>query len=163
MVARLQHQFSEEEGTRRGGHTTTQGRPLSRHSQGRYWMTLEATHENLARDVVLDKIGKTGMIDICENVVASGDPIRSEARVFEHENVVLWIRNDCGLILRHLNHGQALERDDSVRHYRSRKPQCFSWAPTGRRKKPLTPIRPLVCACSPVAEGEARISSWFRE
>jgi hypothetical protein len=43
---------------------------------------LEATSENLARDVVLDKMGKMGLIDNCEHVVASGDPICSEARVF---------------------------------------------------------------------------------
>jgi len=116
---------------------------------------LEATPENLARDVVLNKMGKMGLIDDCEHVVASGDPIRNEARVFEHENVVLWIRNDRGLILRHLNHGQALERDDSVRHYRSRKPRRFSRAPKGRRKiNHLHPFVPLYARAHQLRKGK---------
>jgi len=70
--------------------------------------------------MVLDHIGKMRLIDNCEHVVAAGNPVRDEAAVLKHEDVVLRIRNDRGLVLRHLDHGQALESDDSVRHCRSR-------------------------------------------
>jgi hypothetical protein len=167
MAARRQHEFSKKEETSEGDiqqrDNVVLRRGIHRAGIGGH-PDLEATPENLARNVVLNKMGKMGLIDNCEHVVASGDPIRSETRVFEHENVVLWIRNHSGLILRHLNHGQALERDDSVRHYRSRTPRCFSRAPKGSAlKKPLTPIRTLICARPPVAEREAWISPWFRE
>lgn len=39
------------------------------------------------------------LVDDCEHVVAAGDPIRDETRVLEHEDVVLRIRNDRGLVL----------------------------------------------------------------
>jgi hypothetical protein len=79
----------------------------------------EATSENRARDVVLDQLRKMGLVDDREHVVAASDPIRDKARVFKHEDVILRIRNDRSLVLRHLHHGQTLERDDRVRHCKS--------------------------------------------
>ena len=81
---------------------------------------VEATPKNRACDVVLDHIRKMRLIDDCKHVVAAGNSIRDEAGVLKHEDMVLRIRNDRGLVLRHLHHGQALETDDSVRHCRSR-------------------------------------------
>ena len=58
-----------------------------------------ATPKNRACDVVFDHIRKMRLVDDCEHVVAAGDPIRDETRVLEHEDVVLRIRNDRGLVL----------------------------------------------------------------
>lgn len=81
---------------------------------------VEATPKNRACDVVLDHIRKMRLIDDCKHVVAAGNPIRDEAGILKHEDMVLRIRNDRGLVLRHLHHGQALKSDDSIRHCRSR-------------------------------------------
>ena len=81
---------------------------------------LEATPENHARDVVLDLIGEMRLVDDREDVVGACDSIRDKTRVPKNEDVVLRIRNDRGLVLRHLHHGQALESDDRVRHCKSK-------------------------------------------
>ena len=85
---------------------------------GRGHPNLEATAENLARNMVLDRIGKMCLIDDRKHVVAPGDAIRHKASVLEYEDMVLRIRNDRGLVLRYLHHSQTLEVDHGVRHCR---------------------------------------------
>ena len=70
--------------------------------------------ENHAGYVVLDRIWKMRLVDNREYVIAAHDAIRDETRVLDHEDVVLRIRNDRGLVLRHLNHSEALEVDHRV-------------------------------------------------
>ena len=66
--------------------------------------------------MVLDRMGQMRLVDDSEHVVAARDAIRDETRVLQHKDVVLRIRDDRGLVLRHLHHGEALEVDHGVRH-----------------------------------------------
>lgn len=76
--------------------------------------------ENRARDVVLDRVWKMRLVDNRKHVVAASNAVRDQARILEHEDMVLRIRNDSSLVLRYLHHGQTLEVHDGVRHCRSR-------------------------------------------
>jgi len=78
----------------------------------------EATSENRSRNVVRDHMRKTCRVNDREHVVCAVDPIRNKARVREHEDVILRIRNDCDLVTRHLDHSQTLESDERLRHCR---------------------------------------------
>ena len=104
---------------------------------------IEATPKNRACDVVLDLIGKVRLIDDREHVVAAGDPIRDETRVLKDEDVVLRIRNDRGLVLRHLHHGQTLESDHSVRYCRSRPTALSVGLQKVKKQHHVRPRKPL--------------------
>ena len=56
------------------------------------------------------------LVDDREHVVTSGEAIRHKTGVLENEDMVLRIRNDRGLVLRYLHHGQTLELDNGIRH-----------------------------------------------
>ena len=66
--------------------------------------------------MILNRIGKMSLVDDGEHVVTSGDAIRHKTGVLEHEDMVLGIRDDRGLVLRYLHHGQTLEVDNGIRH-----------------------------------------------
>ncbi|KAH9013129.1 hypothetical protein EDB85DRAFT_2280985 [Lactarius pseudohatsudake] len=91
---------------------------------------LEAASENGAGDTVLDPMWEMRLVDDCEHIVATRDAIRNEARVLQHKDVVLRVRDDRCLVLRHLFHGEALEVDHRIRYYsnpyRSNEPGVLS-------------------------------------
>ena len=78
--------------------------------------------------MILDRMGKMSLVDDREHVVTSGDSITHKTGILEHENMVLRVRNDRGLVLRNLHYGQTLKVDNGIRHCPIQKK--FSWAPT---------------------------------
>jgi hypothetical protein len=110
-------------------------------------------------------MGKVSLINYCEHIVAACDSICDKARVLEHEDFVLRVRNDRSLILRDLYHGQPPEIDHGVRHCGSR-PEPIQSIPRMRDDSgmvSLTSPCPLVRTRPPIAERETRIPSRFRE
>jgi hypothetical protein len=75
---------------------------------------LKATTKDCPCDVVFNHMGKVSLINYCEHIVAACDSICNKARVLEHEDFVLRVRNDRSMILRDLYHGQPPEIDHAV-------------------------------------------------
>ena len=82
--------------------------------------------------MILNRIWKMSLVDDREHVVTSGDAIRHKTAILEHEDMILRIRNDRGLVLRYLHHGQTLEVDNGIRHWpNSKKKKAVEHPTTG--------------------------------
>lgn len=68
-------------------------------------------------DMIDDPLGQMGLIHDAEDVVRSLKCERHEAAVLDDEDLVLWVTDDSRLVLRHLDDGQTIELDDSLRNY----------------------------------------------
>lgn len=60
-------------------------------------------------DFVTNDIAQMGLINDREDGIGADEGKSCEATVLDHEHSVLWVANDCGLILRDLNDRQSLK------------------------------------------------------
>ncbi len=113
--------------------------------------------------MVLDSMGKMSLVDDREHVITPGDAIRHKTGVLEHEDLVLGVRNDRGLVLRNLDRSQTLEMDNGIRHCPIQNTFQSSSQLQILTHHTLTSTRPVVSTRPPVAEWVTRVASWFRE
>ena len=110
--------------------------------------------------MILNRIGKMSLVDDREHVVTSGDAVGHKAGVLEHEDMILGIRNDRGLVLRYLHHGQTLEVDNGIRHCRDSKFNSDELPQTGIFGKiKTTYIHVSHCKCAPTSCGMGNLGN----
>lgn len=119
---------------------------------------LEATTENRACDVIFDCVGKVSLVYDREHVVTSVNAIRRKTGVLEHEDMVLRIRNDRGLVLRYLHDRQTLEVDNRIRHCPIQKRRRSVGSSSPHDDQPAY-IRTFRCKYAPTSSGMGNLDT----
>ena len=101
------------------------------------------------------------LVDDRKNSIISFHCVCNESGVLDHENVILGVWNDGGLVLGNLHQGQTVKLDDGVRHYRT----CKIQRPWNflSDKKILTSFSACPSPSPPVSKWECRIPPRFRQ
>jgi len=70
--------------------------------------------EDKTRQLVFDHCREMRLVNDGQHIVGTLNCKGDETRVLDDENLVGWVGNDGGLVLRDLDNRQPLEIDDSV-------------------------------------------------